>query len=269
MLFKTISTYGITSTAHKLEGSEDSYFVDDDNGVYAVMDGVSGSGGGDRASQFVKQKLANLDLGSLEIYIKKIDEGLADRNNDQRVTNFTTLSLIHIKNNKATLINIGDSRIYRFRKNMLDQLTIDDDFLSLYENLKHDQTIDLENLQEEERIKIREKLSTATSQSDLNETEKWFWEARGNIARVIGKGTVKVKSQQFEVKANDIYLLTTDGVHDNLTAQDIENILNKNNFEDLGRVLVQSASKISSAKPPVFRSKPDDITTVVVKVSKR
>jgi serine/threonine protein phosphatase PrpC len=268
MLFKTTSTYGITSTAHKLEGSEDSYFIDDDNGVYAVMDGVSGSGGGDRASQFVKQKLANLDLVNLEISIKQIDEDLADRNNDQGVTNFTTLTLIHIKNNKATLINIGDSRIYRFRKSRLKQLTIDDDFLSLHENLKHDPTIDLENLPEIERDKIRKKLSTATSQSDLNKTENWFWEARGNITRVVGKGTVKPKSQTTSVKPNDIYILTTDGVHDNLTAQDIENILNKNNFEDMGRELVQSASKISLKKPEAFRTKPDDITAVVVKVLK-
>jgi len=58
-------------------------------------------------------------------------------------------------------------------------------------------------------------------------------------------------------------LSNTDGVHDNLTFKEMEEVVTKNG--DVAKLLVEKAKKRS--KENHFRSKPDDISAIVIEVN--
>ena len=94
----------------------------------------------------------------------------------------------------------------------------------------------------------------------------WFWDRRGYIINSIGKGKASVKVVLETVEKNDLYLLLTDGVTDNLTGEEIEKIIveNKLSLKGLMSELIEKTKKISVGQR--FRSKPDDITAIILEV---
>jgi PPM family protein phosphatase len=111
------------------EQNEDAYLVDDSLGLYAVADGIGGGLKGEVASQMAVDGLRDrrLEIDSL----KEIFRILQQEIHQESVETLggalmgTTLSCVEIKNNRATICHVGDSRVYFFDGAVLRQMTED------------------------------------------------------------------------------------------------------------------------------------------------
>lgn len=113
----------------------------------------------------------------------------------------TTMVITLIANQKAYLVNIGDSRAYLFNEKGLQQLTSDHNILNLY--LKNNP----------------EKLADM----DVNKT---YWKALTSALGPVKNLTVDIFD--LSITTPSYFLLTSDGVHDFLEEWEISHILEKN-----------------------------------------
>lgn len=127
-----LSWHGVTHTGYRRSANEDSYMADVP--LFAVADGMGGHSHGDRASDAVVRRLQAavhgdfiepeaiveaLNLATWDIH--QLDEG--DRGIGTTVTG-VALSLADGRP-QLTCFNVGDSRVYRFARNEMQQITRD------------------------------------------------------------------------------------------------------------------------------------------------
>lgn len=224
--------------------NEDAFFVDEVNLTAGVFDGIGGQVAGEVASQLaakvIQRELAKIKTEKEAVKIVTEAFNLANQTikskiakNPQYAGMGTTGSIIKILNNKLIVGNVGDSRIYLKRKNQsLKQLTIDDSYVQ--------QLVDA---------------------GEITKEQASIHPYRNIITNALGEGFRKPRIEIFEIKKNNLILLCSDGIHDNLIDKDIEKcLIRKNPAENL----VEIAFKISQKN--TIRSKPDDITAVVIKI---
>ncbi len=109
----------------------------------------------------------------------------------------TTLSCIMLREDGCIVGNVGDSRIYRLRNNTLKLLTRDD---SLFREL-----VDLGQLSEEHSPEFAYK---------------------NIITKAVGtEQKLEPYVQTFDLEADDLFLLTTDGITDLVLFKELEEIL--------------------------------------------
>ncbi|WP_068417159.1 protein phosphatase 2C domain-containing protein [Labrenzia sp. OB1] len=125
---------GVTHTGRVREENQDTFFVDEGKGVFAVMDGAGGMSGGAIASGLVKEALFNIALprsaeelleqfeSRMIVAKDRIEDAAAKANGGQMGT--TIAALLTYDSNFAC-IWAGDSRVYRFRNGQLEQVTTD------------------------------------------------------------------------------------------------------------------------------------------------
>ena len=179
------------------------------SGLFAVCDGMGGEEYGERAALIAVESLKyylNSDFYRLgEQYVEdansKICKMISDHNG---VRSGTTLALLYIKDNNAFSYNIGDSRVYLFRKGELHQLSIDDTHVA--------HMVKMGILTQEE----------ATIRSD-----------KGVLTQHLGIFADEMiiqahRSESIAVQDNDIFLLCSDGLTDMLTDTEIALVLNEN-----------------------------------------
>jgi len=139
----SISACGKTDIGQKRHTNEDSYAVELDYGLFIVADGMGGHTGGDKAStmaieivrDFVKKALSDSEItwplgidDSLPMEINAISVGIRLANRhifNQSKDMGTTIVVLLMRDNKAYICHVGDSRLYRIRNNMIEQLTED------------------------------------------------------------------------------------------------------------------------------------------------
>lgn len=126
--------FGLTHVGHVRDENQDTFFVDEAKGVFAVMDGAGGLKDGAVASGLVKESLSTItqplsaeDLldqveGRLIVAKDRIETAAARANGAPMGT--TIAALLTYGTNFACLW-AGDSRVYRFRNGQLEQLTTD------------------------------------------------------------------------------------------------------------------------------------------------
>lgn len=109
----------------------------------------------------------------------------------------TTLVMGVFYDNRITVAHVGDSRMYRFRENILQQITVDHTLLQ--------ELIDRGFYTPEE------------AKSSLN---------KNLVTRALGiENTVAVDIHEETVSTGDIYLLCSDGLSDMIEDKDIANVL--------------------------------------------
>lgn len=122
-------------------GNEDAVFVLPDRQMYMVADGVGGHNSGELASRmavgFMAQfaELHPIDLVNGEDDLKDYFQRLISGANEQIITKAateddnrgmaTTAVLCYIRENKAYVVNVGDSRAYLVRDGRIMQITKD------------------------------------------------------------------------------------------------------------------------------------------------
>ena len=109
-------------------------------GLYVVADGMGGHAGGDIASAITVQELLAFDQvydtpaeaeSALRRGVLEAQETIADMvaEHTQLAGMGTTVSALAVVGDRAIIAHIGDSRIYRLRDGVLDQITADHTFV--------------------------------------------------------------------------------------------------------------------------------------------
>ena len=144
----------------------------------------------------------------------------------------TTLVLLLITNNKAYLVNIGDSRIYQYGNHQLKQLTIDHNVLNLY----------------------LQKNKGPITESLLNHT---YWKA---LTSALGPvKPLKIDIFNLAIIVPSYFLLTSDGVHDFLENDEIITILTKHtSLNNKVKLLIKQA---------LFNVSTDNVTALLLQIT--
>ena len=197
-------------------GTDDSMSVCESDGdclFFAVADGMGGHSAGDVASRFVLTKVKEAaesgELGAvraLEEKLHEIHKQLLERGRADGTENMgSTFVALCLGGTFSGFCNVGDSRIYRYRKGFIQQLSHDDSLSEILENAPKN-------------------IVTNAMGAGLPE--------------------VSVESRFSEMLAapGDIFLLCSDGVHGHVTADDLEDILgNEEKLSDQAKRIVDTA----------------------------
>lgn len=245
------------SVAHPKE-NQDAFFVDEKNKSAGVFDGLGGLPHGKEAAtsaaEFCKIEISQ---NGVEKSLKNCHQFLKEKSKKEYggkdIATTGTIIQIYSKQFPAYIVwgNVGDSRIYHYLELKLSQETTDDSLITQAEN---NGWLD---------ARKAEKINQATDLRGLNKIEKNLFNGRQMITQALGIGEMEPRIGKFKAKKGDLIILTSDGVHDNLTTQRIEQILNQKPT-DPARKLVEEATFVSESDS--IRAKSDDMTAVVVEL---
>jgi serine/threonine protein phosphatase PrpC len=225
------------------QGNEDSGFVSPQ--LIAVADGMGGHAAGEVASRIAVEVLQSLvpALVSTEIDEDSVEDLLMHslHSIDSEISVVTeeeiekrgmgtTLTALLIRDKYISLLHVGDSRCYRLRGNILEQLS-------------NDHTV------------IQELLE----QGAISEAEAVDHPQRSMLTQALrGDGDVTPVLQMYEIKKGDRYLLCSDGLSGVLTEKEIKIGLKKSNKDEAIKFLVD-ATYVNGA--------PDNVTVLIADIS--
>ncbi|HVB74468.1 MAG TPA: PP2C family serine/threonine-protein phosphatase [Ktedonobacteraceae bacterium] len=268
--------------------NEDSLFFEQASGLAAVFDGVGGSAAGEIASQTARraalhrwhQELREIQQGQqlkkglvdcstadycavLQRLVEAADEevrteGAREAGTDDLATTVAMAMFCHESNsNEYTMFyaHVGDSRVYLLHENEpLKRLTIDDGLLG--------RLVESQMVEEENALRIDQ----AMRAEDLTDVEFSYFRLRGGITQALG-GPVppNIHLNSIPIAIGDRVLLCTDGIHDNLTDLEIQDILRTSSRHAAARNLVErSLLRSREERFITIRAKPDDMSATVI-----
>lgn len=265
-IFKARAMAGFSEGSDYKGTNQDSMFVDKQSQSLGVFDGVGGDPGSERASQIATQA-AQTVLNEMEVTLPRglwhlaIQESLIHAHqaimeeNPRIATTATVAKMFTDRDGTPHVVigSVGDSRAYLLRNGVLEHLTLDHAY-------------GIPGLSESEARLVQTTLGEVTDLSTLSEEEREIFRHRNIITSHLGAMISPTMTiSDFDVMNGDALLLTTDGIHDNLTDSEIHSIASQ--FiefpEDLVRSLVKGA-KIRSREQDHIRSKDDDMTAAVL-----
>ncbi|HYU75041.1 MAG TPA: PP2C family serine/threonine-protein phosphatase [Ktedonobacteraceae bacterium] len=268
--------------------NEDSILVDELTGLVAVFDGVGGSAAGEIASQtaarathqawrhilskhqegrkihtFLEQCDSPELCTILEHLIQEADErvrteGARRAGTDDLATTVAMATFCRQPETRSyTMVyaHVGDSRIYLLREQEpLKRLTNDDGLLAkLVEN---------QIITDKDALRIDQ----AMRADQLSDIEFSYFRLRGGITQALGGPLPPmIHTQQIPVYPGDRILLCTDGIHDNLVDEEIEQIMREAPRTATARILVErSLQRSHQERSATVRAKPDDMSAIVL-----
>lgn len=196
----------ISDRGRKRPSNEDAFAYSLEDGVFVVCDGMGGAAAGEVASSIaVKEALRALSSRSspfpdlAEEAVNAANQAVFARaQSDVQLSGMgTTMVALVVRDAKAWVINVGDSRSYRLRDGILEQLTLDHSLVE--EQVRHGRMTPSDALRSPLRNVITRALGTQSS--------------------VVGD------CFQLEAAAGDIFLLCSDGLTREVPDQKIEEIL--------------------------------------------
>ena len=244
-----------TDVGRKRQINEDAFFRDDERGFYVVADGVGGHNKGEIASREAVEQLtmwiygANRDLERLVDRVKAGDSecvweirrllesgvknacymvfGMAELDPEKKGMS-TTLSAMLVRANLAFAVHVGDSRVYRVRKQNVLQLTEDHTLIN---------------------YKVKHGMMTK------QEAEKAA--GKNVITRAVGhKDYVQVDTADIDVGVGDRFLLCSDGLHGYFQSdKDVADLVCDGDLEECAEAAIALANQ---------RGGKDNITAIVI-----
>ena len=253
------------------EGSEDRVFVGMSS--FGVYDGVGGHAGGRHASTFAANRLGEamerLPNTATVAEMKRSVERLFHETNVELLESkrayphlgkdrATTASVVKVLEDfggkkVAVVGHVGGSRVYVVsRGGELRQVTIDDDAT-------------LPAFGHERARAVQRALSGAENPKELDPYHQVMFADRHVVTQALGKED-GIRPQVYDVALadGDRVLITSDGIHDNLTTREITHVLSQSgSTAETARHLVQAArDRSKDERHP--RAKPDDMSAVIV-----
>jgi protein phosphatase len=141
----------------------------------------------------------------------------------------TTLSVMVLIKNRALIAHVGDSRIYRLRRDLLEQLTEDHTFAQVF---------------------LQKGYITPETASKHS--------IRHVMTQAVGHGIEDMFLKMQMVEKGDIFLLCSDGLHDMLSDLEIKNVLSKSYaLKDKCNRLIAKALEMGGK---------DNVTVIVIQV---
>lgn len=228
-----------SDTGRIRKNNQDSYLAN--GAVFAVADGMGGHVGGEIASKlaidvFTEAYSESQSSQSIVEVVQKANAAILSRaSKEPKLAGMgTTLCLLSVSENdnryQLHLVNVGDSRGYLFRNGELYQLT--DDHTLVSEMLKS---------------------------GDISRDQAGNHRAKHILTRALGVDPdVEVDHWKIEPKQNDLYLLCSDGLTNEMTDPEIGQVLSKREpAEKMARELVEGALSNGGS---------DNVTCIVVQV---
>ncbi|MCC6217625.1 MAG: Stp1/IreP family PP2C-type Ser/Thr phosphatase [Polyangiaceae bacterium] len=248
-----IEVAGQTDVGRKRNHNEDNFAIMADFGLYVVADGMGGHASGEIASKMAVDTLheffaataddpertwpykmdrskgyeenrliTGIKLCNLRIYEQ------AQRNAKQRGMGTTVVALFAVEDG-IYVAHVGDSRVYRVRDGVLEQLTEDHSLLNDYKKMKR-----------------------------LTEEEIANFPHKNVIVRALGmKDTVKVDTRFEAPRAGDVVVLCSDGLSGPVTDEKIlELVLANHELPACAQALIDAANANGG---------PDNVTCVVAR----
>ena len=259
------------SEKHPLSNEDNSFAKTKTDGIviFGVFDGIGGAINGRESSNFcssaIESQMDGINPTASPQYIgdrlrtisEDVNDEFLDKKSEIQLGGSTAVfgMIVTEKSGSRTAViaNIGDSRAYVFRNGELIKITTDDSQIKVdYPN----------NFTE-----MQNHIDEALSYSELTDDEAEAFKTRNAIDGYFGNQRVQPEIITFPLEQGDILLVTTDGVHDNLTTTEIRNILNsqkRNGSSEISKSIVNSSVRRSQERS--FRSKADDMTALVIKI---
>ena len=238
--------WGAKSDVGKVrEENQDAFMIEAESRLFLVADGMGGHRGGALASKtvvedlpaMIETRLNKLGTSSIRTVRSILKQTIAEQNLQLRMegtseTGYkdmgTTVVLALLRNGRAYIVNMGDSRMYLLRKGKLSQ-----------------------------RSRDHSVVSALLRQNKIEPSQVENHSSQGEITRYIGmeeEGKPYVRS--FAVKTQDRLLLCTDGLTDMLTDEDITAILRNELEPQAGCEALAKAANAAGGH--------DNITAVIV-----
>jgi len=238
-LKEKIRYFQFTHTGRVREHNEDAVFADMDVGLIVLADGMGGYNAGEVAAELAIKTVADMVRTGVERETRtSVDDSsglmrqsIVLRNAIIRANKIiwqtaqtqpqcrgmgTTIAAILFHDDRVSIAHVGDSRVYRLRKNRFEQLTLDH---SLMQEL-----VDRGFFSHDEALRSTN---------------------RNYVTRALGvEATVDPDVQEETVKPEDIYLLCSDGLSDMVEEEDIHLTIStfSANLQTGGEQLVQLAN---------------------------
>lgn len=197
-------------------GIEDTYSVFESEtfpAFFAVADGMGGHAAGDVASQFVLAKIKEMiDNGlllneeNLRDKLPQIHNLLLEKGRNEGTPNMgTTFVALILGNDVSGFCNVGDSRIYRYRRGFIQELSHDDSLSEILENAPKN-------------------IVTNAMGAGLSEI------------------SIETRFSEKVAIPEDVFLLCSDGVHGHISDDELEQILSQNkSLLEKAREIVETA----------------------------
>ncbi len=229
----------LTDRGRKRPSNEDAFGYSVEDGVYVVCDGMGGAAAGEVASSIAVDEVLRVfhERNGSAVLPKDAEEaiGIANeaiytraRRNYKLSGMGTTLVAIVVRNQHVWVLNIGDSRCYRLRGGILEQVTLDHSLV-------------------EEQVRVGRMTRAEAARSPL----------RNMITRALGtQGQVTPDCFHFDAQPGDLLLLCSDGLTRELSDSLIQSHLSSSlPLEQRCSRLIEAAKKAGGH---------DNITCVLV-----
>ena len=250
-----IEVAGQTDVGRKRAHNEDNFAIFGEFGLYIVADGMGGHASGEVASRLAVDTMRDFFATTADDPEKtwpyKMDRGRSyeenrlitgiklsnlrifesAKQNPQQRGMGTTIVTLFVTGEGCHLAHVGDSRIYRLREGILEQLTEDHSLLNDYKKMKQ-----------------------------LTAEEVANFPHKNVIVRALGmKESVKVDSRFEAPRSGDTLLLCSDGLAGPVSDEDIQRILEST--PDLTQAAAQLINKANE------NGGPDNVTCVLARWS--
>ncbi|HRH23498.1 MAG TPA: serine/threonine-protein phosphatase [Candidatus Magasanikbacteria bacterium] len=276
--------------------NEDGLISDQGHQLYAVFDGVSGAEGGKIASEIARgifekgfQSLPfelseNEAIEKMRFLIQEAHTEICKLKEDERDTApGTTATVIKFLRDPKTqqfygvIGNVGDSRLYHVSKGNFRRLTRD-------HNKQYQESMDRQG--KKDAFVNNLSFVDATTESFEDELDHWagadyntpdgknvFAQSKSRNVITSSLGVTNVRPNYVDIVIvrgilpGDKFLLTSDGIHDNLTTDEISSIIGETTDT---KKLVEAAYKRSNEfghEDGNLRAKPDDMTAVLLEIN--
>lgn len=247
-----VESAGITDVGRKRKGNEDALFLDDALGLYVVADGMGGHRAGEIASQLVVKTISeyilqsknNGDAGNYNGQNKRLSRDAnrllfgirlsnkvvheASRDNNACRGMGSTVSAAYFSDGSFIVANVGDSPIYLIRDGKIKLISV------LHTVLAEQAAINPANAQ------------------------KLGMEFRHVLTRAMGtEESVNVDIYEIQCFKDDILVISSDGLSDKASPDEILKLVNQNGLDTACQKLVKLAND---------RGGDDNVTTIVLKV---
>jgi protein phosphatase len=246
-----IESAGLTDVGKKRKGNEDALFLDDTLGLYVVADGMGGHRAGEIASQlvvktiseYIQQSKKNGNAGkimpnrTLSLEANQLLTGIrlsnqvvheASLGNEACRGMGSTVSAVYFTEGTLIAANVGDSPIYLIRDGKIKLLSV------MHTVLAEQAALDPDN------------------------ADKLGLEFRHVLTRAMGtEDSVNADIYEIQCFKDDILVISSDGLSDKASPEEILKLVNQNGLETACQRLVQLAND---------RGGDDNVTTIVLKV---
>jgi|TARA_R110002073_G_scaffold336505_1_gene534346 serine/threonine protein phosphatase PrpC len=213
----------LTDTGARRKHNEDSVMSAPELGLWAVADGMGGHEAGDVASGMIVDALASIKrpenfslfVDAVELTLQKTNQALRDHSEKQyagRTMGSTVVALL-IADGYGACMWAGDSRLYRFRNNTLEQLSRD-----------HSQV-----------QRLVDAGLLAAEDADAHPNANVITKAVGGAVHLA------VDVVMLDVQPGDRFLLCSDGLYNELNPDEIAVRFSVGAVEEVARQLLQGA----------------------------